>query len=136
MLIVISILPMIVLSLLSLVFGNDFVGIVLDEDSLEIEWDQLEAITLELDPLIGAIVMIAIIAVAVMILGLRVLASGLSDSSVRIMCVALSYVGIWFFLSVLAMPLMVSIEIFGFIIYISLTLLFTIGVIEKMSGVG
>jgi len=136
MLIGISILPLIVLSLLSLVFGNDFVGIVLDEESMEIEWSELEPITLELDPLIGAIVMIAVIAVAVMILGLRVLASGLSDSSVRIMGVAISYVGIWFFLSVLAMPLIIGIEIFGFVIYISLTLTYTIGVIEKMSGVG
>jgi len=116
MLIGISILPLIVLSLLSLVFGNDFVGIVLDEESMEIEWSELEPITLELDPLIGAIVMIAVIAVAVMILGLRVLASGLSDSSVRIMGVAISYVGIWFFLSVLAMPLIIGIEIFGFVI--------------------
>lgn len=80
--------------------------------------------------------MVSSIAVAVVLLGLRVLGSGLSDDSIRILCVALSYIGIWLFLSILAMPLLFSIEIFGVLMYTALTIGYTIGVIEKMSGVG
>ena len=135
MIISITILPLVILSFISLVFGNDFIGLSIDQTTLEVEWDDLEPIAFDLDPLIGAIVLVSLIAVAVVLLGLRVLGSGLSDDSIRILCVALSYIGIWLFLSVLAMPLLLSIEIFGTLIYTALTIGYTIGVIEKMSGV-
>jgi len=124
------------LSFLSLVLGNEFVGLFIGQENLAVELTELDPISFSLDPLLGAIVLVSAVAVAVMLLGLRILGSGLSDDSIRILCVALSYIGIWMFLSVLAMPLLLSIELFGALIYTALTIGYTIGVVEKMSGVG
>ena len=136
MLISITILPLVILSFLSLVLGNEFVGLFIGQENLAVELTELDPISFSLDPLLGAIVLVSAVAVAVMLLGLRILGSGLSDDSIRILCVALSYIGIWMFLSVLAMPLLLSIELFGALIYTALTIGYTIGVVEKMSGVG
>jgi len=116
--------------------GNEFVGLFIGQEDLAVELSELDPISFSLDPLLGAIVLVSAVAVAVMLLGLRILGSGLSDDSIRILCVALSYIGIWMFLSVLAMPLLLSIELFGALIYTALTIGYTIGVVEKMSGVG
>ena len=136
MLISICILPLVILSILSLVLGNEFIGLFIGQESLAVELTELTPISFNFDPLLGAIVLISIVAVGVVLLGLRILGSGLSDDSIRIVCVALCYIGIWMFLSVLAMPLLFSIELFGTLIYTALTIGYTIGVIEKMSGVG
>jgi len=124
------------LSFLSIVLGNEFVGLFIGQKDLAVGLSELDPISFSLDPLLGAIVLVSAVAVAVMLLGLRILGSGLSDDSIRILCVALSYIGIWMFLSVLAMPLLLSIELFGTLIYTALTIGYTIGVVEKMSGVG
>jgi len=136
LLISITILPLVILSFLSLVLGNEFVGLFIGQENLAVELTELDPISFSLDPLLGAIVLVSAVAVAVMLLGLRILGSGLSDDSIRILCVALSYIGIWMFLSVLAMPLLLSIELFGTLIYTALTIGYAIGVVEKMSGVG
>lgn len=93
------------------------------------------AISFNVDPITGAIMIIIAIASGMAIIGFRFLASGLADSSVRVLITAVSYTGIWTMLSLLAVPLLNGIEIFGVLIYVALSLLYVIGVIEKISGV-
>lgn len=84
-----------------------------------------------IDDLVGAIVIIIIIISLSALLGLRIFSSGLSETSVKMLTLGISYVAIWSMFSVLSYPLIVSIEIFGFIIYIILTLGFVIGIVQK-----
>lgn len=90
--------------------------------------------TFGIDALTGALsIIIGLIAVA-SIVGIQVLASGISEQSVRTIIIIIGYAGIWGVFSVLAINLILSIELFGVIIYISLTILYTIGVMNKISN--
>lgn len=91
-------------------------------------------VILNIDPVIGAITIIIVIATVGAIVGIQVLASGLSPESVRVLIIAIAYTGIWTVLSFLALPLISSIEIFGSLIYVTLTIGYVIGVIEKVGG--
>ena len=128
-----GLLPLLVLSLVSIIFGNEFIGI--DIKSISIKGEQTYAskpIFFNIDPLTIGLEIIIVIALACALLGIRFLGSGLSEQSVRLLSVSLCYTAIWAFLSLLAYPLIRTIEIFGIVLYILLTVLFTIGVIEKM----
>lgn len=129
-----GLLPLLVLSLVSIIFGNEFVGINIEGVSVKkgVDTYQSKPIFFNIDPLTIGLEIVIIIALACALLGVRILASGLSEQSVRLLSVSLSYSGIWAFLSLLAYPLIRTIEIFGVVLYILLTILFTIGVIEKM----
>lgn len=141
-----TLVPLIVLSVLSVVFGNEFIGIIMERDAIigyamlnatitEMEIPEAEPKMLNIDPITGAIGIIVIIATATALLGIKVLGSGLSDESVRVLITTTVYASIWTILSLLAIPLISSIEIFGSLIYIILTIGYVIGVIEKISGV-
>lgn len=84
-----------------------------------------------IDDLVGALVIIIIIISLSAILGLRIFSSGLSENSVKMLTLGITYSAIWSMFSVLAYPLIIDIEVFGFIIYIILTLGFVLGVIQK-----
>lgn len=88
----------------------------------------------KIDELTGAIEIILLIAIGIALLGIRFLGSGLSDQSVRILTISAIYSGIWIMLSLLATPLLLSIEIFGLLMYIGLSIGYILGVIEKLSG--
>ena len=132
-LISISLLPLIVLSFISIIFGNDFVQYTIEG---EVRGDYLiiEQTYFNIDLMVGAIIIIITIASAVALIGLKILGTGLSDESVRTIIIAISYTTIWSVLSALAIPLLYSIDVFGILIYVALTIVFVIGVIEKMSG--
>ena len=84
-----------------------------------------------IDDLIGAIVIIIIIISISALLGLRIFSSGLSETSVKMLTIGISYIAIWSMFSALSYSLIVEIEVFGFIIYIILTLGFVIGIVQK-----
>ena len=130
-----GLLPLIVLSLFSIILGNEFAGINIE--GISIKGDQTyvsKPVYFNLEPFTTGLAVIIVIAVACAIIGLRFLGSGLSEQSVRLLSVSICYTGIWAFLSLLAYPLIRTIEIFGVVLYILLTLLFTLGVIGKMIG--
>ena len=141
-----NVLSIIILSFLSVVFGNEFLGIWIEGRSLfgfaiinQTKTDTETSIGgthFNIDPLEGAIMIIIAIAVATAFVGIKVLGSGLSDPSVRVLITATAYTGLWLVLSVLASPLLFEIEVFGSLIYVSLSIIYVIGVIEKMTGVG
>ena len=91
-------------------------------------------IVLKIDPTAGLIVIFIVVIVIAVILGIQILASGLSPESIRFIMNAILYFGLWSLLSVLASGLIFGIAIFGTIIYISLTIGYVIGVIQKISG--
>ena len=93
-------------------------------------------VILNIDPIIGAISIIIIIATVGAIIGIQVLGSGLSSESVRVLIMAIAYTGIWTVLSILSFPLITSIEIFGSLIYVVLTIGYVIGIIQKFGGNG
>jgi len=151
-------LPMVVLTIISVVFGSDWMGATggnfwtdLWEGFVEFcEWlgrlqglpvpeddpaptNLPEDVYFEIDPVVGAIVILIVIGIIGAILGIQILGSGLSDWSVRLGILIFTYLGLWVLLTILSMPLIKSIEVFGSIIYISLTIGYTIGVIQKLS---
>ena len=89
-----------------------------------------------IDPIFGAIGILIVITIIVALLGIQIFGSGLSEASVKIITSALLYGGLWGLLSVVSMPLIVSIEMFGTLIYVSLTIGYVYGVIKQMMGGG
>jgi len=151
-------LPMIVLTIISVIFGSDWMGTTGGNfwtDLWDGFWDFCkwlgrlqgeevpngddtstdlpEDIFFEIDPVLGAIVILTIIGIIAGVLGIQIVGSGLSDWSVRTGILIMTYLGLWILLTILSMPLIKSIEVFGSIIYISLSLGYTIGVIQNLS---
>lgn len=87
-----------------------------------------------IDSLTGAIGIILIVMMIAVIFGLRFWSSGLSESSIRTITIGLSYGSLWVLFSIFAEPLLAAIEIFGMFLYITLTIAYVIGVIQKISG--
>ncbi|MEJ2248194.1 MAG: hypothetical protein P8Y70_01550 [Candidatus Lokiarchaeota archaeon] len=84
----------------------------------------------------GALAIIIVIGVIVTLIGIQVLGSGLSNTSVKALTTIIAYYGIWTTFSVLAFALILSIKVFGLLIYISLTIMYTIGIINKLTTSG
>lgn len=90
--------------------------------------------TIDISQSIGLIgLVIALMAMAV-IVGLRVLGSGTSNSMILVLGTA--YMGVWGIFSVLALPLVTQIVLFGPIIYFSFTIMYTVGIIGSFQGSG
>ncbi len=85
--------------------------------------------------LIGAIGIITVVfIVAAGITGITVVSTGLNAQSARLILLAAGYLAIWGLLSVVAYGLIVSIQIFGGIIYVMLTIGYLIGVAQSLAG--
>lgn len=137
-----------VLSFFSVILGEGFIGgtvnVIVDNTALVngslttfvVEGQDVLFQIDTSDLVIAGIALITAIIFVATIVGVQVLASGLSTASVRVIILATSYIGIWTALSILAFNLISSIEVFGSIIYISLTIGYSIGAIQKISGVG
>lgn len=136
---------LLVLTLVSVVFGEDFATGVLSSEidsttlingsSTTIEWAG-DDVLFTIDPIQGAIVVLIGLIVVVSIISIQVLASGLSSSGSKAVSSFIFFIGVWFMLSTLAEPLIRSVEIFGGLLYLSLTILYLIGVGQKVAGGG
>ena len=142
MILALSLLILVVLSLFSVILGNSFIGAevenVLENDllingtstTIGMEADALFYI----DPFLGLTVMIIVLVILATAVGVQFLGSGLSPTSVRIIVIGTAYGGLWVLFSLLAEPLISSIEIFGSLMYITLTIGYIWGVIQKFAG--
>ncbi len=83
--------------------------------------------------IVSAIFILTTITIVALATGIQFLASGLSPTSVRIFVLITGYIGIWAALSVLVFTLITSIQIFGSVIYITITIAYVIGVVQKIS---
>lgn len=134
-----------VLSLFSIILGSSFMGIaslqtidntaIVNGTSSTFVIEGVEVV-FSIDPVAGAIAMIITFGTVAALLGMQFLGSGLSDASVRIVSIGIIYTTIWTLLSILAIPLMFAIEVFGALIYVTLTLAYVVGVAQKIGGGG
>ena len=141
-----SLIIILIIVLLNLVMGNEFLGGIA---SLGIDNEAIvdgvpttfvvEAtdvlFSIDASSIVGAITIISVTLIGVaLVTGISVLASGLNAQSARIVILALTYTGIWTLLSFLAYALIVSIEVFGAVIYVTITIAYIIGVVRMISG--
>jgi len=141
MLIEISLTILIVISLFSVITGSSLkeIGIQsltgsgdFNETTSTFDISNINT-TFYIDEFSGALVIIISIMIISTLIGLQIMGSGLSEQSVRIITIGISYFGIWTIFSVLSYQLIISIEIIGTLIYITLTIIFTIGIIQKIT---
>ena len=97
---------------------------------------ELETVIFSIDTsslIVSALFILASIILIALATGIQFLASGLNPASSRIIVLITGYTGIWTALSVLVFSLIISIQIFGSVIYITLTIAYVIGVVQKIS---
>lgn len=139
LLILIALGTLIVLALLSVLIGGSFETSNINNSITSKVNGTTNAFTINnisssfyIDELTGTlIILIAILGVSA-ILGLRVINTGLSDESVRTLTILIFYLVVWLVFSALAYSLIVSIEVIGAFLYVVLTILFTLGVFQKI----
>jgi hypothetical protein len=87
-----------------------------------------------MDALSGTLLIIIIAITIVAVIGLRIFDSGLSEHSIKVISTGLLYGGIWLSLSVLGYGMLNAIPVFGSILWVILTLMYSIGVINKFNS--
>lgn len=101
-----------------------------EESELELEQGSL---SLDFSMTVG-LVAIIIGAIALGLIGIQVLGSGLSDFSVKIIWNGIVYYGLWSIFSILAFNPIVGIPFFGLLLWFFLTLFYSLGVFGKMGS--
>ena len=134
---------LLIITFLSIISGNSFIGIIVENvvdnavivngstTSLEIPIDDS---VFGLDPVTGGLALIVAIAVLGALIAPQVLGTGLSDNGTRIIMVSAFYGGIWAILSLVSYPMIIAIDIFGLLLYMSMTILYAVGVVSKYFG--
>jgi len=137
---------MVFLSLFSIILGSDYIS-----NTINVEVDNVSLINgntttflveaqdvifqIDTSVLINAgIALIITVAVVAGIIGISVLGSGLNPYSAKVIIMITAYVGLWTTLTLIVFSLIIEIAIFGSVIYIGLTLGYSIGVIKKLTG--
>lgn len=145
MLIAGCLLILVMLSLFSVILGSAFFGIISELTINNVAIINGSATTfvigtqeffVNIDPIVGMIDNIIIWCSIALLIGIQAFGSGLSDEAVRIGSLSIIYTAIWTLLSTLAIPLLFAIELFGALIYVTLTIAYTVGVIQKIAGGG
>lgn len=139
-LIAISLGTLIVISLISVLTGGNF-DKTIDVDLIESTGNVNQSTTtfdfgnlstvFYIDEFQGAIVIIIGLIAILVLLGFRILNSGLSDETVKTLTTFIEYMVLWLIFSVLSYPLIISIQVIGGFLYIFLTILFVIGVFQE-----
>lgn len=119
------------LSVLNILFGGDWLGFSFEGGFTSgLEVDSSFAID-QFWGLLGTIITIALIGA---LFGIQLFNSGLNSESVRVLILTFTYIGIWGLFSLLSFDLIMSIPVFGAIIWFVLTFVYALGVIKKFSG--
>lgn len=93
-------------------------------------------ITLKVDSLTSALVILTVGIAAGIIAGIRFFGSGLSIYSQNLIFKTVTFFGLWAIISIMASDLIFSIDIFGVLIWLGLTLIFALGFILHIQGTG
>lgn len=141
-----AILVMVILDFFSIILGENLIGgtvntaidnTALVNGSTTTYFVAGQDILFQIDTsnlIIAGIALITTIILVASLTGITFLGSGLSTASVRVIVLATSYIGLWASMSILAFNLIKSIEVFGSLIYIGITIMYSIGVIQKLTG--
>ena len=145
MIVAITLTIMMLLTVVSVVFGQNFGSGIVDTttegttvingSSTTIVLGQGDVL-FSLDAIEGAIPIMVTMLIVFILLGITALATGLSPQTVKIGGFLIFYIGIWVLLSINAEPLIRSISIFGGLLYVVLTTGYTVGVFQSLSGGG
>ena len=146
MLIALTIMVMVFLSLFSVILGSEYIS-----NTINVEVDNVSLINgntttflveaqdvifqIDTAVLINAgIALIVTVAIVAGFVGITVLGTGLNPYSAKVAIMITAYVGVWTTLSLIVFSLILEIVIFGSVIYIGLTLGYSIGIIKKLTG--
>lgn len=139
----IPLLSMIFLTLISLLSGNNFISTAISEsyqynlqlnDSTSTVGIDNSNISLGLDPLISAVIWIAIISGVAVASSIAVVGSGLNSGGSRWLVGGIAFTSIWIMFSTYPFPIIVGLGTIGTIIYFVLTLFYAIGCIWWLLG--
>lgn len=135
MLIQLSLGCIMILALFSFIVGGDIDVIANPNLILDDAYD-LTSLSgyFQIDELTGMITVLIFIGILVAIIGIKIFGFGLSEVSVKILSMCIIYGGLWLLFSTVAYNLIVSIELFGWILYIILTILYVIGIVMKFQN--
>lgn len=126
MLIEISLLMLLTITMFNVVLGAEFSNYLLPNAAY--------AQYVGIDEITGALaIIVAMIGIAT-IVGFQVIGSGISEESVRTIIIIIGYGSLWGFFSILSLNLIVAIELFGTLIYLSITIMYVIGVMRKIGA--
>ena len=68
------------------------------------------------------------------VIGIGVFGIGISGTSIKIIIISLAYISLWVFLTIFSLDLILSIEIFGILIYFILCFCYLVGIISKLAN--
>lgn len=92
-----------------------------------------QGFTMSMDAQTGIITLIIVILVAGVASGLNVFGSGLNEQAVRNLTLGIAYGGLWALLSVLSYKFFEAVQVFGLVIWLSLTIMYVVGVFNKVA---
>lgn len=117
-----------ILGAFEVMFGN-----VMNTYTYIIEFPEVDiSQTININPFVDGIVILIILAAIGGAIGIKVLASGLSERSIYILSSTIFLSGIWVGLSIWSYGWISSIETFGTFIYVFITLMYVVGAILSM----
>lgn len=122
-----SLLMLLVIVLFNVVLGASFSSYTLNTPYAQ---------PIGIDAVTGALAIIIVLISIAVIVGIKVFGSGISEQSVHTIIVIVGYGSLWGFFSALSLNLIISIELFGWLMYLVLSIIYTIGVMNKISGSG
>lgn len=134
-LIYIALIPLVVLSLISVIFGNSFTAIEISYikyNYVDRDFPTMK-ILFEIDEITYGISFLVLITAGVVLAGFQFLGSGLSDVSVRTILILVVYIALWSVLSILSVDLLFLNKAVGSVIYTFLCLIYIIGVGQTLS---
>lgn len=109
--------------------GNQTLG----ETEQELQQESTDAV-FDINMTTGIIALIIGLVVVGVLAGIRVLGSGLSEFSVKLIYNSTVYYGLWGIFSALSFPVFLTIPTFGLLLWLSLTLLYSLGFFQTTHG--
>ena len=141
--IIIPLLSMILLTIFSLLSGNNFISdaiqlsheyqLSLNSTSSDISLPNTD-INLGLDPLISAVIWIGIISVIAVGSSIAVVGSGLSESGTRWLVGSIAFTSVWIMFSTYPFPIIIGLGLIGTTTYLIITITYAIGSIWYLLG--
>lgn len=92
------------------------------------------AMSFDLSSSLGLIIIVIGLMALAAVAGLRVLGSGVSETSVKTIVLGTGLLALWGVFSVFGLTMITAIPIFGVVIYFFLTAIYTLGVIQQVGG--
>ncbi len=139
---VVCIVILLFLTFLSIITGNSFITTTIDAsytyeqilNGSTSELGQEYVQVLNLDPVYEALGWIGIVGGIAVISGVAILGSGLNTVATHWLTYLTFFTSLWVILTILPLPLIASIEVFGVLIYLLLTIIYAISVILWIGG--